>query len=275
MENVTSGETEAMRSAPPPGTENPECAGIGTAQTNQPEVEARTDPENAGAHSERQKPSRPDSAESESSQPRPSDPEQSSPTGPGPSSKTEPDGKIKGGFRFVAGMLLLSPLAAGESFDVYTALVEELYKAVKPQGIFDYVRLADIGHALWEEKRYRQQLVALPKATRFKALVALVLQFSPNYQLKASEIALDYYGADEERYARAERLLRRYGITDDAITAQAHEMHTQTIGALERMVGHRQNVRNRAIKEVQRDQRKAEKKRTKSKREDGAGGATH
>jgi hypothetical protein len=35
-------------------------------------------------------------------------------------------------------------------------------------------------------------------------------------------------------------------------------MHAQTIGALERMVGHRQNVRNRTIKEVQRDQRKAE-----------------
>jgi hypothetical protein len=258
MENVTSRETEAMRSAPPPPEENPECARYETAQANQPEVEARTEPENAGGHSECQKPGRRDSAEPESSQPRPSGPEEASPTGPGPASKTEPDGKIKRDFRFVTGMLLLSPLAAGESLDVYTALVEELYKAVEPQTIFDYVRLADIGHALWEEKRYRQQLVALPKATRFKALVALVLQVSPNFQIKASEIALDYFGADEERYARAERLLRRYGITDDAITAQAHEMHAQTIGALERMVGHRQNVRNRTIKEVQRDQRKAE-----------------
>jgi hypothetical protein len=274
MENVTSRETEAMRSAPPPGTENPvEGVGTKTTQTNQGKIEATTEPENAGGHSERQKPGRPDSAESETSQPRANGPEQASPSGP--TSKTEPDGKIKRDFRFVTGMLLLSPLAAGESLDVYTALVEELYRAVKPQGIFDYVRLADIGHALWEEKRYRQQLVALPKATRFKALVALVIEVSPDYQIKASEIALDYFGADEERYAGAERLLRRYGITDDAITAQAHEMHGQTIGALERMVGHRQNLRNRAIKEVQRDQRKAEKKRTKPKREDGAGGATH
>jgi hypothetical protein len=274
MENVTSRETEAVRSAPPPPEENPGgSAGIEMAQANQPEIEATTEPGNTGAHSERQKPGRPDSAES--SQPRPNGPERASPSGPGPTSRTEPDRKIKRDFRFVAGMLVRSPLAAGENPDDYAALMEELYKAVEPQGIFDYVRLSDIGHALWEEKRYRQQLVALPKATRFKALVALVIKVSPNYQIKASEIALDYFGADEERYAGAERLLRRYGITDDAITAQAQEMHGQTIGALERMVGHRQNLRNRAIKEVQRDQRKAEKKRTKSKHEDGAGGATH
>jgi hypothetical protein len=172
-------------------------------------------------------------------------------------------------------MLLTSPLAAGENHDDYAALVEEIHKAVEPQGLFDYLRLSDLGHALWEEKRYRQHLVALPRASRFKALVALLIQFSPNYQIKASEIALDYFGADEERRSRAERLLRRYDITDDAITAQAHEMHAQTIRALERMVGHRQTLRNRVIKEVKRDKRKAEKKKAKPKPEDGASGTTH
>ena len=41
-------------------------------------------------------------------------------------------------------------------------------------------------------------------------------------------------------------------------------MHGQTIGALERMISHRQNIRNRVINEVKRDRRKAEKKKAKT-----------
>jgi hypothetical protein len=283
MEKVTctSGETEAMRAAHPASAESHDgCAGTKTAQTNQPEIEPNTEPENAGAHSESKKPGRPDSAEPESSEPRPTGPEraEASPSGPGPGASTEPNPeKINRDIRYVASMLETTPLAAGESRGDYSALLAQIRTAVEPTSLFDHVRLCDLGHALWEEKRYRRQLVALPGATRFKALVALVLQFSPNYQIKASEIALDYFGADEERRARAERLLRRYGITDDAITAQAHEMHAQTIGALERMVSHRQTLRNRVIKEVKRDKRQAEKRKAKPKPEDGApaSGTTH
>jgi hypothetical protein len=52
-------------------------------------------------------------------------------------------------------------------------------------------------------------------------------------------------------------------------------MHGQTIVALERMIGHRQNVRNRVINEVKRDQRRAEKKKPKPKGDGPASGTTH
>jgi hypothetical protein len=132
-------------------------------------------------------------------------------------------------------VLQTSPLASGEDFADCRALMDEICNAVDRKDFFDELRVADLGHALWEEKRYRQQLVALPKATRFKALLALLLQVSPNYNWKASEFALDYFGPDAERRDRTKGFLLRYGITDEAITAQAQEMHGQTIGALERM----------------------------------------
>jgi len=107
--------------------------------------------------------------------------------------------------------------------------------------------------------------------------VALLLQISPNFNWKSSDLALDYFGPDAERRDRTKGFLLRYGITDEAITAQAQEMHGQTIGALERMISQRQNIRNRVINEVKRDRRTAEKKKAKTKPEDSgpASGTTH
>jgi len=245
-----------------------------TAESGTPQT--KTEPKDASAQAESQKPREPGSSE-----PRPTGPERAdgSSNDGASSSRSEPEGfgKLKGNFRHVVGSLLTSPLAAGESLDDYGALLEEIHKAVEPQDLFDYLRLSDIGHALWEERRYRQQLAALPNAARFKALMALLLQVSPNFQIKASQFALDYFGPDAEAYERTKRFLLRYDITDEAITAQAHEMHGQTMGALERMISQRQNVRNRVINEVKRDQRKAEKKKAKPKGEDSgpASGTTH
>jgi len=197
----------------------------------------------------------------------------------GPSDSRQPDGpeKTKRPASNAIMMLQTCPLAAGEDFADYRALMDKICGAVDRKDFFDELRVADLGHALWEENRYRQQLVALPKATRFKALVALLLQISPNFNWKTSDFALDYFGPDPERRDRAKGFLLRYGITDEAITAQAQEMHGQTIGALERMISQRQNIRNRVINEVKRDRRKAEKKKAKTKPEDsGPGsGTTH
>jgi hypothetical protein len=273
MENVTytSGETEAVRTAPPPPEENPGGgAGIEMTQANQPEIEARTEPENAAAQTQT-------SRETDASAQGAAREEEVGPSEPGPTDSKHPDGpeKTKRRARDAVMMLQTSPLASGEDFADYRALMDEICNAVDRKDFFDELKVADLGHALWEERRYRQQLVALPKATRFKALVALLLQVSPNFNWKSSDLALDYFGPDAERRDRTKGFLLRYGITDEAITAQAQEMHGQTIGALERMIGARQTLRNRVIKEVQRDKRKAEKKKAKPKPEDGASGTTH
>jgi hypothetical protein len=261
-----SNETEPQRTAPPTDAGNADKVPVvETAQTNPPEKTAKTQPENARTQADSQKPNRPDPGSSEPREPRPRAPEQA---------ESEPDDpKIM----MSALMLASPPLAAGESLDDYAKLIEQIEKAVNPQNFFDFLRVCDLGHALLEERRYRKQQVALPNATRFKALIALVIQVSPNFQIKASDLALDYFGTDRERRDRAERFLLRHDITDDAITAQAAEMHAQTIGALERMVGNRQNLRNRVVKEVERDKRKAEKKKAKRKPEDSgpATGTTH
>jgi hypothetical protein len=252
----TSGDSEASAS---PAIADAKNAQQRPGETGSPQT--KTEPENAQTQT---------SSEADASAQGAPRQDEVGPSEPGDSKHPEKTKRLD-----AVTMLQTSPLASGEDFADYRALMDKICNAVDRKDFFDELRVADLGHALWEERRYRQQLVALPKATRFKALVALLFQVSPNFQIKASQYALDYFGSDAETRERARRFLLRYGITDEAITAQAQEMHGQTIVALERMIGHRQNVRNRVINEVKRDQRRAEKKKAKPKGDGPASGTTH
>jgi hypothetical protein len=118
-------------------------------------------------------------------------------------------------------MLQSAPLPVGEDSQDYAALAREIGKAVAPKIIFDQMRVADIVHFAWEEARYRKQRVALRHATRLKAPVVLLIPWTKNFEMKATQIALDYLGPEPRE--RARRLLRQFGIADAAINAQAAE----------------------------------------------------
>jgi hypothetical protein len=231
------------------------------ARTAAPEITTETEQENAHARADDETPNCEEPAPSE---PKPRKPELGTPA----EARSGDDENIKRGPGYVGGMLLAPPLAAGENLDDYIAVARQVRQVVDPKTFFDELRASDITHALWEEKRYRKQLVAFPNAARFKALVALTAQISPNFDMKASSVALDYFGPDKERSDAAKRFFGRYGITDDAITAMATELHASTIGIFERMVSNRQNRRNGVIKEVERDKRRAEKKKAKTNPKD-------
>jgi hypothetical protein len=139
-------------------------------------------------------------------------------------------------------------------------LVAEVESVVKPEDFIDRLVVGDIAHALWEERRYRCQQVALTNATRFKALVCLALPFAPHFEVQASELALAYFGSEPENRDRTRRILLRYGITDDAINAEAAELHAESLGALDRLIGNRQLRRDTILKEFARRRRKAEKR---------------
>lgn len=96
-------------------------------------------------------------------------------------------------------MLQSAPLPVGEDSQDYAALAREIGKAVAPKIIFDQMRVADIVHFAWEEARYRKQRVALPHATRLKAPVVLLIPWTKNFEMKATQIALDYLGPEMDR----------------------------------------------------------------------------
>ncbi len=161
------------------------------------------------------------------------------------------------GLALVSALLQAPALAAGENIADYRALVDEVGAVVQPKDFFDRLIVSDLCHALWEEQRFRRQQTALPGATRMKALACLLV--SIGFEQNAVAVACDYFGDDGEERNKAVALVRRLGITDDAINAQASQDNLQILSALERLMGNRQSRRDTIVREYQRRKRKAEK----------------
>jgi hypothetical protein len=154
--------------------------------------------------------------------------------------------------------LLAAPvLAAGEKAEDFRLLVAEVTDAVQPKTFFERMEVNDLCHAWWEEQRFRRQQAALPNATALKALQCLLA--SIGYEANALAIATDYFGFDEEERTKAIALVRRCGITEDAISAQATELNLSTLSFLERLTANRQSRRDMIVREYRRRQRKAHK----------------
>ena len=151
-------------------------------------------------------------------------------------------------------------LAAGEKLEEFRALVAEVAAALQPKTFLERLEVNDLCHAWWEEQRFRRQQAALPAATGLKALQCLLA--SIGFEPDALTIATDYFGVDTDERTTATALLRRFGITDDAIAAQASQHNLATIAALERLLGNRQSRRDMILREYQRRKRKADKLRS-------------
>jgi hypothetical protein len=148
-------------------------------------------------------------------------------------------------------------LAAGEKLEEFRALVAEVAAALQPKTFLERLEVNDLCHAWWEEQRFRRQQAALPAATGLKALQCLLA--SIGFEQDALTIATDYFGVDGEERTTATALLRRFGITDDAIAAQASQHNLPTLSALERLLGNRQARRDMIVRQYQRRKRKADK----------------
>jgi hypothetical protein len=177
--------------------------------------------------------------------------------------------------RSIVETLLAAPvLAAGEKPEDFRALVAEVTDAVQPRTIFDRLLVNDLCHAFWEEQRFRRHQAALPNATRLKALQCLLAAIG--LEQRALEVATDYFGLDEEERIKAIALVRRYGITEDAIAAQAGALHLTTLSFLERLTASRQSRRDMIVREYRRRQRKADKRSSRQQdRPNGSAAAAH
>jgi hypothetical protein len=154
--------------------------------------------------------------------------------------------------------LLAAPvLAAGEKIEHYRAMVAEVSEAVQPKTFFDRLLVSDLCHAWWEEQRFRRQQAALPAATRLKALQCLLAAIG--FEKDALTIATAYFGTEREECDKAIALVRRFAITEDAISAQASEHNLPTISALDRLMANRQSRRDMIVKQYQRRKHKAAK----------------
>jgi hypothetical protein len=192
--------------------------------------------------------------------------ERGGPWSQAPETGTEGDdlGQIRRDDRYLAALVLRVPRATGEDGRADLALAREIHAAVEPKHMFDRWRGEDLVHNTQELERYRTQRVALANASRFRALVFLLLPFTNNLGPLATEIAMQYFGSEgPEARKKAISIVRGYNITDAAISAQAAELHPRSIPALDRLVAQGQTRRSSIVREVERDKRREEKAKAK------------
>lgn len=168
--------------------------------------------------------------------------------------------------RCYAALVSRVPRATGEDGRADLPQACEIYGAIEPKDIFDRWRVEDLLHTTRELERYRTQRVAPATATRFKALLFLLLPFTNNFVALANEITLEYFGSEgPEAREEAIEIVRGYDITDAAISAEAAE---RGIPALDRLIAQSQTRRSSIVREVKRDKRRQAKKAKRSKRDE-------
>jgi hypothetical protein len=178
-------------------------------------------------------------------------------------------GQIRRDNHYLEALVASVPRATGEDGRADLAVAHEIHAAVEPKGIFDRWRVEDLFHGTVEVTRYRTQRVALANASRFKALVFLLLPFTNDLGSLATEIAMKYFGSEgPEARKQATSIVRGYNITDAAISAHAAELHPRSIPALDRLVAQGQTRRSSIVREVERDKRRAAKAKAKKSKPD-------
>src|SRR6266478_4570631 len=150
-------------------------------------------------------------------------------------------------------------LAPGENPEDLTRVIAEIEDAFKPKTLFERFEATDFVNAVWEERRYSHQRLALTAAVRFKALICLVTPLGEAFGIDPITAAYDYFGTSPERHTDISILLARYGITDAAINAQAADLQAAAMTLLDRRIAGARSQRNIIVKEFQRRTRKAAK----------------
>jgi hypothetical protein len=155
-------------------------------------------------------------------------------------------------------------LLQSEDRDAYEQLRAGVEREIKPQTIFDEIRVQEITDKFWEEQRLKRQQIALIQSAKVDSLASLLTPYYGDEIFGALETARNYYSGDQQRQRTAQKIMEQLGVTEQQV--EANGIHVRSIGllALDRMVLNRETSRNRLIRDHERRQRRAEKAKRRS-----------
>ncbi len=137
------------------------------------------------------------------------------------------------------------PLMKGEDAARYWRLHAAIVHEIKPETLFDQIRVREFADKLWQQQRCKQSAASIVEGAYIGALASLLRPFYPPPMISigedaASEMARKYYGgettAKEEQ--EMETLLAQYRITQEQIRATAMQLCGSAIMTFYRMENH-------------------------------------
>jgi hypothetical protein len=136
------------------------------------------------------------------------------------------------------------PLIQGEDAARYWRLHAAIAHEIKPETVFDKIRIREFTDKLWQQQRCKQSAASIVEGAYVEALASLLRPFYPPIMMStedtASELARKYYGgettAKEEQ--ELETLLAKCQITQEQIRAKAMQLCGSAVMIFCRMESH-------------------------------------
>jgi len=144
----------------------------------------------------------------------------------------------------------VAPLLINESVDEFAALRKELKNEIQPEGVIEQMYVDDFAVLIWEILRLRRYKTVIINNSRLAALRGILEQLlcRPDFDVdgheKAAEDLARSWFDDKKAQARVATLLRKFGLDEGAIEAEAFRSCAEDLERLDRM---------QALAEVRRD----------------------
>jgi hypothetical protein len=144
------------------------------------------------------------------------------------------------------------PLVRGESEEQYWKWWEAFVEEYKPKTLSAWVEVNDLANKQWEQGRLRRCNPALIEAALPKALLNLLRPFEGKGVSIATATAHKYYAGNVKEIREARKKVTNCGISDDQILAEAMQMRSSGLIALDRMDNYRSRARRSLLKDIER-----------------------
>jgi hypothetical protein len=134
-----------------------------------------------------------------------------------------------------------APLIKGEDTARYWRQHAAIAHEIKPETVFDKIRVREFADKLWQQQRCKQSAASLVEGAYIEALASLLRPFNPPTismgEDAASEMARDYYSgrANADKVKAVDFLLALYGISAEQIRAKAMQLCGGGISMFNRM----------------------------------------
>jgi hypothetical protein len=145
------------------------------------------------------------------------------------------------------------PVMRGEDLDRYRRLQAAVEHEIKPEGVFDQILVRELTDKVWQQQRYRKNVVSIVESSNIEALASLLRLYRPPGGLRrlteiidedsTTKMAREYFSANTapKRMKELNAELKLYNISQEQIEAKAMELSSGRISALIRMEGNCEN----------------------------------
>ena len=119
----------------------------------------------------------------------------------------------------VRALLGPPPLMLGESEEEYWNWWMAVVEPGKPKSFRAWLEVDELAHKEWEQRRLRRYRPALVKHACISVLGSLLDPISGS--IISVPVAEDYFGSDAKKQKAARETVRKHGITEEQIVAEA------------------------------------------------------